>query len=165
MTTITERKQTTSTMAADGSAATRHATDETVARTRGLMQNTLKPTAEAFARASSGAAAFGRGNLEAVAQSAQACLTGMQDLGRQYLTAVQGLTQHALEDAKAFAGVKSLQDAMALQASLTRASVERALGEGAKLRQAALTLAERVQAPLARRATAALERTTPSRAA
>jgi len=152
-------------MAANGFAAARQATGETVAQTRGPTRNNPKPVAEAFAKASTGAAEFGRGNLEAVAQSAQACLTGMQDLGRQYLTAVQGLTQHALEDAKAFAGVTSLQDAMALQASLTRTSVARALGEGAKLQQAALTLAEQVQAPLTRRATAAVAWTTPSRAA
>ena len=126
-----------------------------------------KPAAEAFSKASTGAAEFGRGNLEAAAQSAQAYLTGMQDLGRRYAAAVQGLTQHALEGGQAFAGVKSLQDAMALQANLARASVERTLGEGAKLQQAALSLTEQVYAPLTRRATAAaaLERTTPSRAA
>ena len=126
-----------------------------------------KPAAEAFSEASTGAAEFGRGNLEAAAQSAQAYLTGMQDLGRRYAAAVQGLTQHALEGGQAFAGVKSLQDAMALQANLARASVERTLGEGAKLQQAALSLTEQVYAPLTRRATAAaaLERTTPSRAA
>ncbi len=165
MTTITELKPTTSAMAANGFAAARQATDEMTARTRGLMQSNLKPAAEAFARASNGAAEFGRGNLEAVAQSAQAYMTGMWDLGRQYVAAAQGLTRHALEGARAFAGARSLQDAMALQASLARASIERALGEGAKLQQAALTLTEQVYVPLTRRATAALERTTPSRAA
>ena len=64
-----------------------------------------KPAAEAFSEASTGAAEFGRGNLEAVAQSAQAYLTGMQNLGRQYAAAVQGLTQHAVEGGRAFAGV------------------------------------------------------------
>ena len=165
MTAMTELKSATSAMAANGFAAARQATGETVARPPGPMQNNLKLAAEAFAEASNGAAELGRGNLDAVAQSAQAYLTGMQDLGRQYVAAVQGLTQHALEDAKAFAGVSSLQDAMALQASLARASVERALGEGAKLQQAALALTERVHAPLARRATAALEQTMLSRAA
>ncbi len=124
-----------------------------------------KPAAEAFSKASSGAAEFGRGDLEAVARSAQTYPTGMQDLGRQYAVAVRGLTRHALEGGRAFAGVKSLPDAMALQASLARASIERALGEGAKLQQAALTLTEQVYAPLTRRATAALEQTKVSRTA
>ena len=165
MTTITELKPSTTTTAVDGFAAARRATDEMAARTRGLMQNNLKPAAEAFVKASSGVAEFGRGNLEAVAQSAQAYLAGMQDLGRRYVAAMMGLTQHALDDAKAVAGVRSLQDAMALQASLARASMERALGEGAKLQQAALALAERAHAPLTRRATATLEQTKLSRAA
>ena len=124
-----------------------------------------KPAAEALSEASNGATELGRGNLEAVARSAQAYLTGMQDLGRQYAAAVQGLTQHALEGGKALAGARSLQDAMALQASLTRASVERALVEAAKLRHAALTLSGQVYAPLLDRASAAVERTEVSRAA
>ena len=166
MTTITELKPATSAMmAADGFAAARQATGETVARTRGLVRGDLKPAAEAFVRASHGAAEFGRGNLEAVSQSAQACMAGMRDLGRQYVAAMMGLTQHALDDAKAFAGARSPQDAMALQASLTRASMERALGEGAKLQRAALMLTQQVYAPLTRNATAALKRATSSRAA
>ena len=165
MTTITQPKPTSSAMTATGFAAARRATDEMAARTRGLMQDNLKPTTDAFATASGGAAALGRGNLEAVAEATQACLTGMQDLGRQYVAAMLGLTQHALDGAKGFAGVTSLQGAMALQADLARASVERALGEGARLQQAAMALTERVHAPLTRRATAVLERTTRARAA
>jgi phasin family protein len=129
------------------------------------MQDNLKPAAGAFAKVSNEAAEFGRGNLEAVVQSAQAYLTGMQDLGRQYVAVVQGLTQHVIEDAKGFADVKNLQGAMVLQASLARGSVERALGEGAKLQQAAIVLAEQVHAPLTRRAAAAIEQTKLARAA
>jgi hypothetical protein len=89
----------------------------------------------------------------------------MQDLGRQYATAVQGLAQHAFESGRALAGARSLQDAVALQASLSRASVERALVEAAKLRHAALRVTGRVHAPLLDRASAAVERTEVSRAA
>ena len=165
MTTITELKPAPSTTAANGLAAARQATGETVARTRGLVQDGPRPAAEAFAEAGNGVAEFGRGNLEAAAQSAQAYMTGMQDLGRQYVAAMLGLTRHALDDAKTFAGVKSPQDAVALQASLARASVERALGKGARLQRAAVELAERVHAPLARRAAAVLEQARPARAA
>src|SRR4051812_41598437 len=106
-------------MAADGFAAAHQGSDETVARTRGLTQNNLKSATEAFSKASNAAVQFGRGNLEAMAQSTQIYLTGMQDLSRQYVTAVQGLMQHALEGSKAFAGARSLQDAMAVQLDLT----------------------------------------------
>jgi hypothetical protein len=133
-------KPTTSGMAANGLAAARQGSDETVARTRGLMQNNLRPATEAFSKASNAAVQFGHGNLEAMAQSTQIYLTGMQDLSRQYVTAVQGLMQHALQGTKAFAGATSLKDAMVVQADLTRASVQLALGEGAKLQHAALKL-------------------------
>jgi hypothetical protein len=152
-------------MAANGLAAARQDSDETVAQTRGLTQNDLKPATEAFSKASNAAVQFGHGNLEAMAQSTQIYLTGMQDLSRQYVTAVQGLMQHALQGSKAFAGATSLKDAMVAQADLTRASVQLALGEGAKLQHAALKLTQRTCAPLTQRATAALEQTKLSRAA
>ena len=160
-----QSKPTTSGTAANGFATARQAADETVARTRDLMQTNLKPTTEAISKASNAAVQFGRGNLEAVAQSTQIYLTGMQDFSRQYVTAVQGLTQHALEGTKAFAGASSLQGALAVQMDLTRASVQLAFKEGAKLQHAALKLTERVCAPLSQRTTAALEQTKVSRVA
>ena len=158
-------KPTTSKMAADGFTAARQATYETMARTRGLTQTNLKPATEAFSKASNAAVQFGQGNLEAMAQSTQIYLTGMQDLSRQYVAAVQGLMQHALEGTKAFAGATSPKDAMVVQLNLTRTSVQLALDEGAKLQHAALKLTERACAPLTQRATAALEQTKLSRAA
>ena len=160
-----EAKPTASRMAANGFDAAHQATGETMTRTRGLTQANLKPATEAFSKASNAAVQFGHGNLEAMAQSTQIYLTGMQDLSRQYVTAVQGLAQHALEGSKAFAGARSLKDAMVVQLNLTRTSVQLAFKEGAKLQHAALKLTERVCAPLSQRTTAALEQTKVSRAA
>jgi len=165
MTTTMEPKSATGTMQANGLAAARQATDEAAARTRGWVQNSLKPAAEGFSKAGNEAVQSGRGNLEAVAQSTQAYLTGMQDLSRQYATAMQGLTRHALEDARAFAGARSLEAVMAAQASFTRGFIERALGEGTKLQRTALTLTQQVYAPLTRRATVVLEQMKPSHGA
>jgi len=165
MTTINELKQEATATMASGFAAAGQTTDGRAVQARRLLQNGPKPATGTLVQASNGAAEFGRGNLEALPQSTQVCMTGMRDLGRQSVAAMMGLTQHALDDAKAFAGARSPQDAMALLASLTRASVERALGEGAKLQRAALMLAQQVYAPLTRNAAAALERTTSSRAA
>jgi len=130
------------------------------------VETGMKPVAKAteeFSKASNEAIAFGRGNLEAMTQATQAYLAGMQAISRQYVASVQGFTQHAIEGAKTLAGVKSLKDAMAVQASLTRVSIERALGEGAKLQQAALKVTEQVYAPLTHRTTEVLEQTKLSR--
>ena len=118
---------------------------------------TWQPTAEAMSKATHAATEFGRDNLEALAQSAQAYVTGMQDFSRLYVEAVQGLMQQAVESTKAFAGAKTPQDVLALQADLTRASVERILSEGTKLQQAAQKMVEQVSAPLTQRAAAAVE--------
>ena len=163
--TTTALRAATAAMAADGIATARQVADAGAAQTRAAMENSLKPTAEALSKATNTAAEFGRGNIEAVAQSTQTYLTGMQDLNRQYFASLQGLLQHAVEGANAFVGVKSLKDAMAIQASLGRATVERALGEGTKLQQAARKVAGQVYAPLTQRTTAALAQTTFSRAA
>jgi hypothetical protein len=164
MTTITEPKQTPSAMVATMLATAHPATPGNAAQTRGLVQNRLHPAAEAFARTSNSATEFGRGNLEAATQSTHIYLSGMQDLRRQYLAAMTALTQHAFGGTKGFANVKSLRDAMALQAQLTRASMEQVLDEGGKLQRAALALTERVHAPLAQRMTMAFEQTMHSRA-
>ena len=159
--TTTELRTATAAMAANGIATARRAADAGTAQTLTAMETSLKPTVEALSKAG----AFSRGNIEAVAQSTQTYLKGLQDLNRQYFASLQGLVQHAVEGANAFVGVKSLKDAMAIQASLGRATVERALGESTKLQQAARKVAEQVYAPLTRRTTAALAPTTFSRAA
>lgn len=114
-----------------------------------------QPTAEAFSKA----ADLGRSNLDALVQSNQAYLAGMQDLAGLYAAAVQGFAQQASENAKALAAVKAPQDILTVQAELTRATVERSLNEGAKLQQAVQKLVQEVYAPLTRQVTAAVTQT------
>src|SRR5690242_3041247 len=55
-----------------------------------MMEQATKAT-EILSKATRDAAEFGRGNLEAVAQSAQAYAQGTQELGRQALALAQDL--------------------------------------------------------------------------
>lgn len=114
--------------------------------------------AEGLFKAAEEVAEFNRGNVEAVAKAAQLYLTGMQDIGRQTFALVQGLTDQALEGAKAFSGVKSLKEAAELQASFSRTAFEKTMSESAKLHEAALKLAEQSFAPLSARVTIAVEK-------
>jgi phasin family protein len=127
-----------------------------VAAEKGMEQATK--TAEGVFKAAEEAVEFGRGNLEAVAKSAQTWTVGVQDLSRQTFAVVQGLTDGALENAKALAAVKSLKEAAELQAAFTRASIEKAVSETARLQEAAFRLAEQASAPLTARATLAFEK-------
>ena len=59
---------------------------------------------------------------------------------------------------KALAGVKSLKEAVDLQSSLARASLEKAVAETGKLTDASLKLAEQTLAPITARVTLAVEK-------
>ena len=59
---------------------------------------------------------------------------------------------------KALAGVKSFKDAVDLQTSLAKSSLEKAVAETSKLTEASLKLAEQAWAPVTARVTLAVEK-------
>ena len=117
--------------------------------------NQVTFTTEALSKAAQDAAAFGRANLEALAQSTQAYIQGTQELGQQALTVAKDLNTQAVEGAKALAKAKSLKEVTEVQAQFARTTFERAASETTRLQQAALQVIERALAPLTQRATAA----------
>jgi hypothetical protein len=126
-----------------------------------MIMNQVTLTAEAFSKATRDAAAFGRGNLEAVAQSTQAYVQATQELSRQALALAQELNTQAIEGAKALVGAKSLKEAADIQTQFARTAFERAASEGSRLQQAALQVIEGALAPLAQRATVAVQAARP----
>ena len=144
-----------------GTARVRALVEEGAAGAQKLMEKNVdqaNKAAEGLFRAAEGAAEFGRGNVEAFAKATQVYVAGVQDLGRQTMALVQGLTDHALEGAKALSAVKSLQEAAQIQASYTRAAIEKTVSDGAKLQESAIRLAEHAFAPISARMTVGLER-------
>ena len=135
--------------------------DESAAGARATKEKTMEQmnrAAGSMLKAAEEAAAFGRGNVEALAKSAQAYVSGVQDLSRQAAAMVQGLTEQALEGAKALSGVRSLKEATEIQAGLARSAFDRAVGETTKLQETALKVAEQSFAPLSARITVAAEK-------
>ena len=127
-----------------------------IAVEKGMEQ--VNKAAEGIFKAAEEAAEFGRGNVEAVAKATQVYVAGVQDLGKQAAAAFQGLTDQAIEGAKALTGVKSLKEAAEIQANLTRTTFERGYAEAAKLQEAALKVAEQSFAPISARVTLAVEK-------
>ena len=117
--------------------------------------NQVTITADGFSKVARDAAEFGRANLEAVAQSAQAYAQATQALSRQALALAQDLNTQAIEGAKALAGAKSLKEVTEIQALFTRSAFERVTSEGSRLQQAALQEIERAFTPLTQRVAAA----------
>jgi phasin family protein len=134
--------------------------NEEPAQTRTTMEQTMdqaSKTVETFTKAAEDAAAFSRGNMEAFTQATQVYMAGVQDLSKQALSLLQGLTEHSLEGAKALGQVKSLKEAADIHTSYSRAAVEKSLAEGAKLQEQAVKLVEAAVAPLTARVTLAVE--------
>ena len=147
--------------AAAATARVRTIVDEGAVGARKMMETSMdqaNKTAETLFKAAEEAAEFGRGNVEAFTKATQVYVAGVQDLGRQTFAMVQGLTDHALEGAKALSAVKSLQEAAQVQTTYARAAIEKTVAEGAKLGESALKLAEQAFAPLTARATLAVEK-------
>jgi phasin family protein len=158
---VGQAAQAPSAVAATAAAVARKPVLEIPAQARVQMEKNMEQVnkaAEGFFKAAEEAAEFGRGNVEAVTKATQVYVAGVQDLGRQTMAFVQGLTDQALEGAKALSTVKSLKEATDIQATFARSAFERSFAETAKLQEAALKLAEQSFAPISARVTLAVEK-------
>ncbi|MCS6890492.1 MAG: phasin family protein [Rhodovarius sp.] len=134
---------------------------ESTAQAKAAMEKTMehaqKTTAD-FLKAAEEAMEFGRGNIEAMTRAMQVYFTGMQDLGRQMVSTFQGLSDHALEGAKALSAAKSLKEVADLQVSFARTALEKGMADMTRLQEAVMKVAEDSFAPISARVTAAMER-------
>jgi phasin family protein len=101
---------------------------------------------------------FNQGTVDAVVKSGQIWASGVQDLSKQWAASAQTAMDETLSTFKALTSVKSLKEAMDLQTSLARSSMERAMSEGGRFTEASVKLVEQTMAPLAARMTAAVEK-------
>ncbi len=100
---------------------------------------------------------FSQGNFEAMIKSGQIWAAGVQDLTKQVAASAQAHMDEGMSAFKAMSSVKSLKEAIDLQTSLARNSMEKAVSETGRLTDASLKLAEEAIAPLTARVTLAVE--------
>ncbi len=101
---------------------------------------------------------FGQGNMEAFMKSSQIWAAGVQDLGKSFAATAQAQLDQTMSTWKAMAGVKSLKEAIDLQSSLARSSIETAMAQTGQLTDASIKLAEQALAPITARVTLAVEK-------
>ena len=123
---------------------------ETQAKVKEGMEKAMKTAEELVS--------FGQGNLEALLKSGQIWAAGMQDLSKQVAATAQASFDETMSTFKAMTRVKSLKDAMDLQASLARSTMEKTLAESGKLTDASFKLTEQAIAPITARVTLAVEK-------
>ena len=100
---------------------------------------------------------FGQGNLEAMVKSGQIVATGLQDLSKQMAATAQATMDETLNTFRAMAGVRSFREAMDLQTSLARSTMEKTLTQTGHVAETSLKLAEQAIAPLASRMSLAVQ--------
>lgn len=124
--------------------------EKTQAEVKANMEKAMR-TAEEFM-------SFGQGNVEAVMRSGRIWAEGVQDLSKTFAATAQAQLDQTMNTFKALAGVKSLKEAMDLQTSLARSSVETAVNETSRFTDASLKLAEQTLAPITQRMSLAVEK-------
>ena len=101
---------------------------------------------------------FSQGNIEALTRSSQIWSTGVQDLSKQVAASAQASIDETVGMFKALTSVKSLKDAIELQSSLTKSSLEKVMAQGGRLTEASVKLTEQALAPITARVTLAVEK-------
>jgi phasin family protein len=138
------------TSVAKGVASVSSRIEQVQSKARSNMEKTMK-TAEEFI-------SFGQGNVEAVLKSGQIWAAGVQDLSKEMAATAQAQLDHTMAAMRALSSVKSLKEAVDLQASLARSSLEKAVSEAGRVTDASMKLAEQTLAPISARVSLAVEK-------
>jgi len=103
-------------------------------------------------------AAFGQGSAEAIMKSGQIWTAGCQAIAQAMTVSAQGNFERTMATWQALSHVKSPKEAMDIQTSFARTSVEEAFAETTKLVGATTKLARDAMAPITDRLTHAEEK-------
>ena len=96
---------------------------------------------------------FGQANIDAMVKSTQILATGVQEITKQFATAAQASMEEAMANLRALGGVKSVKEAIELQTSLARTTVEKTLAQTGQMAEQSFKLAEQAIAPISGRLT------------
>ncbi len=100
---------------------------------------------------------FGQGNVEAVVKSSQIVASGLQNLSKQIAANAQTTFDETLSTMRALTTVRSIKEALELQATLARSTFEKAVAQTGQIADTSFKLAEQAFQPLANRLTLAAE--------
>ncbi len=100
---------------------------------------------------------FSQGNLEAMMKSSQILATGFTELSKLMAASARASLDETMNTVRALTTVKSVKEAVELQTSFARASMEKAMSESGKITEHSLKLAEQAMAPISARVNVAVE--------
>ena len=134
----------------DGVASATVGMEQVQSTMRDGVQKAMKTAEEMFS--------FTQGNVEAVTRSSQILASGVQDMGQTVAATARASLDDTMNMFKAFAGVKSIKEAMDLQTGLFRAALDRAVSQTSQLTDSSLKLSEQAFAPIGARLSLAAEK-------
>lgn len=100
---------------------------------------------------------FNQANVEAFVKSGQIVATGLQDLTKQMAATFQATMDETMSTFRAMSSVRSFKEAVDLQTSLARSTVEKAVAQSGQVAESSFKLAEQAMAPITNRVTYAVE--------
>ena len=100
---------------------------------------------------------FGQGTVEALVKSGQIVATGLQDIGKLMAASAQASMEEAMSTFRALSGVRSVKEAIDLQATLARSAVEKTLTQSGQVAETSFKLAEQAMAPITSRVSLAVQ--------
>lgn len=100
---------------------------------------------------------FNQGNIEAFVKSGQIFATGLQDMTKMMAATAQASLDETMSTFRAMATVRSVKEAIDLQTTLARSTIEKAMSQGGQVAETTFKLAEQTMAPLTSRVTLAVE--------
>jgi phasin family protein len=128
--------------------------------TKGIetSQMKMKESVEKAMKTAEEMMAFGQGNLEAMMKSTQIYAAGFQDISKHLAAHSKATLEESVHFTKTLMGIKSVKEAVDLQSSFAKTSIEKAVAETSKITDATVKLAEEAIAPLTARMTLAVEK-------
>lgn len=100
---------------------------------------------------------FGQANIEAYMKSGQIFATGLQDFAKLMASTAQTSMDETMSAFRALTTVKSVKEAIELQTSFARSTMQKAVAQTGQVAETSFKLAEQTLAPITNRATFAVE--------
>ena len=120
-------------------------------------QSAMRANVEKAIKSATDMFSFAQGNFEALTRSGQILATGMQDMAQTVTASTKASLEETVHAFKAMTTVKSIKEAMDLQAALVRSTLEKAVTQTSKLTDSSMKLSEQALAPIHARLAQATE--------
>ncbi|MEK9752465.1 MAG: phasin family protein, partial [Rhodospirillaceae bacterium] len=104
-------------------------------------------------------------NVDAMVKANAVFVKGVQNLNKEFFAIAQAMIEENAAVAKKVLGCKSVQDAVAIQNDMVKASYEKAMNDSRKITDMTVKLAEEAAAPLTKRVNVTVEKFTKELAA